>query len=135
MSNLFGNTLVCVVILCNRNMRTPLNYLLFNLAVTDTLIGLLSIPMIVFGFIPNETEETAALLLCKLIIHGALINACSTVSVFCLAAISFERYQAIVHPLTVGQYVTNRKTFVFIILTWILVAFATIPWFSWLKSD
>ena len=101
-------------------MRTPLNYLLFNLAVTDTMIGVLSIPMIVFGFIPNKSGGTAAMLLCKFIVHGTLIFSCGKVSVFSLAAVAFERYQAVVHPLTVRENITKRKTFVFIIIIWIL---------------
>ena len=53
--------------------ENTLNYLLFNLAVTDMMIGVFSIPMIVFGFIFNEAESTAAMLLCKFIAHGTLI--------------------------------------------------------------
>ena len=133
--NLFGNTLVCVVILRNRNMRTPLNYLLFNLAVTDTMIGVFSIPMIVFGFISNEAEGTAALLLCKFIVHGTLIHPCGTVSAFSLAAIAYERYQAVVHPLRVREHITKRKTFVFIVITWILAICVIIPWILGLDLD
>ena len=125
--NLFGNTLVCVVILRNRNMRTPLNYLLFNLAVTDTMIDVLSIPMIVFGFIPNKSGGTVVMLLCKFIVHGTLIFACGKVSVFSLAAVAFEQYQAVVHPLTVRENITKRKTFVFIIIIWILAISFNIP--------
>ena len=134
-SNLFGNTLVCVVILHNRKMRTPLNYLLFNLAVTDAIIGVFSIPMIVFGFIPNKAEGTAALLLCKFIVHGTVILLCSQVSAYSLAAIAFERYQAVIHPLKVKQNVTKRKTFLFITITWILAICITIPWFLGLDLD
>ena len=133
--NLFGNTLVCVVILRNGNMRTPLNYLLVNLAVADTMIGILSIPMIVFHFIPQEAESTVAMLLCKFIVHGTLLYLCGNVSVFSLAAIAFERYQAVVHPLTVREKITKRKTFLFITITWILVICSTIPWFFGLDLD
>ena len=126
--NLFGNTLVCVVILRNRNVRTPLNYLLFTLAVTDALIGFFSIPMSVFGFIPNETEGTAAMLLRKLLAKGNLIHPFSQVSTFSLAAIAFDRYQAVVHPLRVREKITRRKTFLFIIITWILAISTSIPW-------
>ena len=133
--NLFGNTLVCVVILQNRNMRTPLNYLLFNLAVSDTMIGVFSVPMIVFRFISNEAEGTAAVLLCKLIVHGTLTFPCGKVSAFSLAAVAFERYQAVVHPFRVREYITKRKTFVFITITWILAICVDIPWFFWLDLD
>ena len=134
-SNLFGNTLTCVVILRHREMKTPLNYLIFNLAVADTTTGLFSIPMIVFDFISNKTEGTLALLLCKFIVHGTLILAGGTVSAFSLAAIAFERYQAVVHPLTVSQNITKKKAFVFIIITWILTICAIILWILGLDLD
>ena len=116
-------------------MRTPLNYLLFNLAVTDTLTGLFSIPMIVFGFISYEAEGAAAMLLCKVIVHGSLPLAGGVVSALSLAAIAFERYQAVVHPLTVRENITKRKTFVFIIITWIIAVCTTIPWIFWLDLE
>ena len=134
-SNLFGNTLVCVVILRNRNMRTPLNYLLFNMAVADAMAGLFSIPMIVFGFISHETEGTAAMLLCKFIVYGTLIHPCGQASAFSLAAIAFERYQAVVHPLKVREKITKRKTSVFITISWILATCVNIPWFFGLDLD
>ena len=97
-------------------MRTPLNYLLLNLAVTDTMIGVLSLPMILFCFISHEAEDTAAMLLCKFVDHGTGSFTCGQVSVFSLAAIAFERYQAVVHPLTVKEKITVRKTFAFILI-------------------
>ena len=116
-------------------MRTPLNYLLFNLAVTDAMIGVFSIPLFVFGFSSIEAEGTAAMLLCKFIVHGTLIFVCGTVSAFSLAAIAFERYQAVVHPLTVRGNITKRKTFVFIFITWILAICVNIPWTIGLHVD
>ena len=134
--NLFGNTLVCVVILRNRNMRTPLNYLLFNLVVADTMIGVFSVPTIVFRpFVSYKAKGIAAVLLCKFIIHGTLIHPCGQVSALSLAAIAFERYQAVVHPLTVRKNITKRRTFVFVLISWILAICATIPWFLGLDLD
>ena len=134
--NLFGNTLVCVVILRNRNMRTPLNYLLFNLVVADTMIGVFSVATIVFGpFVSCKAKGIAAVLLCKFIIHGTLIHPCGQVLALSLAAIAFERYQAVAHLLTVRKNITKRRTFVFVLISWILAICATIPWFLGLDLD
>ena len=116
-------------------MKTPLNYLLFNMAVTDIMIGVFSIPMFVFNFISQEVESIAEVLLCKFIVHGTLIYLCGTVSVFSLGAIAFERYQAVVHPLTVKEIITKKKTLAFIAITWILVVCANLPWFFGLDLD
>ena len=133
--NLFGNTLVCVAILRNQNMRAPMNYLLFNLAVVDATIGVFSIPMIVLHFNSNEAEGTVVLLLCQFIVYENLIHTCSTISAYSLAAVSFERYQAVVHPLTVRENVTKRKTLVFIFIAWILAIGLKFPWFIGIDLD
>lgn len=39
-----GNTLVCCIVLENRRMRTVINLFIFNLAVSDLLVGIFCIP-------------------------------------------------------------------------------------------
>lgn len=38
--NAFGNSLVIFVVLLNKSMKTPINYLLVNLAVADLTVAL-----------------------------------------------------------------------------------------------
>ena len=40
--NLLGNSLVCFVVLKNKTMRTTMNFLLVNLAVSDMIVGVFS---------------------------------------------------------------------------------------------
>lgn len=40
--NLLGNSLVCLVVLKDKAMRTPMNFLLVNLAVADMIVGVFS---------------------------------------------------------------------------------------------
>ena len=40
--NLVGNSLVCLVVLKDKAMRTPMNFLLVNLAVSDMIVGVFS---------------------------------------------------------------------------------------------
>ena len=91
--------------------------------------------MIVFGFISHEAEGTAAMLFCKFFAYATLINTSGTVSALSLAAIAFERYQAVVHPLTVRRNITKRKTLQLIVISWILALCATMPWVPWLDLD
>lgn len=39
-----GNTLVCVVVLTNRDMRSVTNLFILNLAVSDLLVGVVCVP-------------------------------------------------------------------------------------------
>ncbi len=40
--NLLGNSLVCLVVLRDKTMRTTMNFLLVNLAVSDMIVGVFS---------------------------------------------------------------------------------------------
>ena len=39
---MIGNSLVCLVVLKDKAMRTPMNFLLVNLAVSDIIVGVFS---------------------------------------------------------------------------------------------
>lgn len=54
-----GNGLVCLVVLRNRNMRTITNIFIFNLAVSDLLVGVFCIPTtlidsLITGVVPGR---------------------------------------------------------------------------------
>ena len=101
-------------------MRTPLNYLLLNLAATDMLIGVCSLLSIMFSIIFHEAESyTAKFVLCKLLGQGTILGPCYYASSLNLAGIAYERYQAVVKPLTVKEKITKRKTVIFTVL-WVL---------------
>ena len=120
MLNLFGNLLVCFVIIRNQIMRTPLNYLLLNLAATDMLIGVCSLLSNMFSIVFHEAESyTAKFVLCKLLGQGTILGPCYYASSLNLAGIAYERYQAVVKPLTVKEKITKRKTVIFTVL-WVL---------------
>ena len=45
-TDLVGNTLVILIILNNRSMKTAMNYLLLNLAVADMMVGTFFAPKV-----------------------------------------------------------------------------------------
>ena len=125
--NLFGNILVCAVIIRNQFMKTPLNYLLFNLAVADMLTGVFAVPENVFSPTFQEIEGVAVDVLCKLFGHGNLNFPCNIVSALSLAAIAYERYQAVVYPLTAKDKITKRRSVVFIAVAWVVAIGVSVP--------
>ena len=46
-TNLIGNTLVVLTVVKTRSMRTPMNYLLVNLAIADMMVGVFIAPRLV----------------------------------------------------------------------------------------
>ena len=93
-----GNTLVCLVILLNRNLQTPINYLLLNLAVADIIAIAFTSPQYIFIHMFTHPKRLAGDFLCKFITGGNISWMGGVASVFSVVAISFDRYQAVTKP-------------------------------------
>uniref|UniRef100_A0A672IPD4 Neuropeptide FF receptor 1 n=1 Tax=Salarias fasciatus TaxID=181472 RepID=A0A672IPD4_SALFA len=90
-----GNILVCLIVLENRRMRTVTNLFIFNLAISDLLVGIFCIPTtLVDNLITGWPFSNTV---CKMsgFIQGVSVSA----SVFTLVAIAVERFRCIVYPL------------------------------------
>lgn len=96
--NLVGNSLVCVLILKNKAMKTSINWLLFHLAVVDLLVAVFFIPSCVVSHFIEHPDGMTGDILCKLITGGNLGLAAVSTSSFLLVAVAFERYYATIHP-------------------------------------
>ncbi|XP_038599325.1 neuropeptide FF receptor 1 [Tachyglossus aculeatus] len=116
-----GNTLVCFVVLKNRQMRTVTNVFILNLAVSDLLVGIFCMPTtLVDNLITGWPFDNVT---CKLsgLVQGMSVSA----SVFTLVAIAVERFRCIVHPFR--QKLTPRKALVTIAVIWALALVIMCP--------
>ena len=57
--NLAGNSLVCLVVLKDKTMRTTMNFLLVNLAVSDMIVGVFSTFRLVGLKVPQVMPRTS----------------------------------------------------------------------------
>ncbi|XP_033150359.1 cholecystokinin receptor type A [Drosophila busckii] len=110
-----GNLLVLLTLVQNRRMRTITNVFLLNLAISDTLLGVLCMPVTLVGtllrhFIFGE-------FLCKLIQFAQASSV--AVSSWTLVAISCERYYAICHPLRSRTWQTINHANKIIAFIWL----------------
>ncbi|KAG7318139.1 hypothetical protein KOW79_017894 [Hemibagrus wyckioides] len=89
-----GNGLVCLIVLENRRMRTVTNLFIFNLAVSDLLVGVFCIPTTLVDNL--ITGWPFSNMVCKLsgLVQGMSVAA----SVFTLVAIAVDRFRCIVYP-------------------------------------
>lgn len=71
--NLVSNSLVFVVVFKHRQMRTLMNYLLVNLAVSDIMVAVFIAPQYVLRHFYTHPEGTAGDVLCKLVTGGNFI--------------------------------------------------------------
>lgn len=127
--NLVGNTLVILVVLRNRSMKTPTNYLLINLASADIVVAI----FIGIQFIATPTfthpQGTVGSALCKIITGGTPGWVGAVASVFSLVAIAIERYWAVLHPHSQKIKLTKTKIIILAMLSWIVSIIWATPGF------
>lgn len=97
-----GNALVITVFHRERRLRKRTNYYIVSLAMADFLVGLLGIPFAILASIGLPTNLYGCLLTLS-----TLVVLC-TISIFCLVAVSIDRYWAILYPLAYSRNVRTK---------------------------
>ncbi|XP_077156543.1 cholecystokinin receptor type A [Paroedura picta] len=114
--SILGNTLVIIVLIRNKRMRTVTNIFLLSLAVSDLMLSFFCMP---FTLIPNLLKDFIfGSTICK--ITSYFMGVSVSVSTFNLVAISLERYSAICKPLQSRVWQTKSHALKVIAITWCL---------------
>lgn len=100
----FGNGLVLISIVRSVRLRTVTNTYLLNIAIADFLL-LLSIPFLIITIFANGW--IFGNILCKMYFNFIHIN--QYVGSLLLAALSFDRYLAVCHPVRAIQFRTRTN--------------------------
>ncbi|XP_063745836.1 opsin 4xa [Eleginops maclovinus] len=123
-----GNALVMYAFFCNKKLRTPPNFFIMNLAVSDFLMAITQSPIFFVnslykGWIFGETG-------CKIYAFcGALFGITSMIN---LLAISLDRYIVITKPLQAIRWTSKRRTCLIIALVWLYsLAWSLAPLLGW----
>lgn len=119
-----GNLLVCLVILKHRNMRTPTNYYLFSLAISDLLVLLFGMPFEVYEMWSNY-PFLFGLVGCYF--KTALFETVCIASILNVTTVSAERYVAILHPFQAKMKSTRRRALRIIIALWLFSVLFSLP--------
>ena len=127
--NMVGNSLVISVVLLNKSMKTPINYLLVNLAISDLTVAVFSSIQFIIGPAVKHPDGPKGTMLCKFLTGGNPGWIGAVASVFSLVAVAFERYCAVLHPYSQRFKLNKTKTTVLIILCWALSVIFAIPGF------
>lgn len=98
----FGNGLVIIVFRKERKLRRRTNYYIVSLATADLLVGLFAIPFAILASIGLPTNLHACLFTVSV-----LVVLC-TISIFCLVAVSIDRYWAILYPMGYSRTVRTK---------------------------
>ena len=128
-TDVIGNTLVVLVIIKDHSMRTPINYLLLNLAIADLMVGIFCLPSTVLHQFFSHPSGKTGEVLCKLLTGMTMAWMSEMAASFSLMFIAVERYYAVLHPLQFLGKLTIRKTKIFMLVSWGLSALLSIPEF------
>lgn len=107
---LFGNGLVIISFSKKKFLRTHTNYFIVSLAATDLFVGIISIPWwIIVMFVSHEKESWFGYLHDIWVIFDILGG---VGSILHLVALSWDRFCAIVWPLSHRIYTSKRYLFI-----------------------
>lgn len=123
-----GNFLVCLAVLKDpfHELRTPFNYLLFSLAAADLIVGIVMDPIsAAFHF----GEGLKLDLLDIRVLHILYFIVC-TASILTLAALSVDRYYAVMTPLRYKTKLTPRRAFLASFVIWVVALSASMAYFK-----
>lgn len=118
----FGNVLVCFVVLRNKAMQTVTNIFITNLALSDILLCILAVPFTpIYTFMGRWAFGRT---LCHLVPYA---QGCSIyISTLTLTSIAIDRYFVIIYPFHPRMKLT---TCIFIIVSiWVISLLATLPY-------
>lgn len=124
------NSLVCVTIAKNRNLKTNFGFLIFNLSISDLLLSLFVKPMLVSLVIPKIGENCSSSASFLHYTTLALAFTFSASSMATLFLVTLDRYLCVVFPLEYSIIVTRKRTKFVIGVTWLgacvclIIAFA-----------
>ncbi|XP_027401697.1 neuromedin-U receptor 2 isoform X1 [Bos indicus x Bos taurus] len=119
-----GNLLVCLVILRHQTMKTPTNYYLFSLAVSDLLVLLLGMPLEVYEMWRNYPFLFGPV---GCYFKTALFETVCFASILSVTTVSVERYVAVLHPFRAKLKSTRGRALRILGIVWGLSVLFSLP--------
>lgn len=123
-----GNTLILLAIYIDKTLQTITNVFIVNLACADLLLTIIGMPFtlvssITYRWIFSDTW-------CK--VNGMANSLFCVASILTLAAVSIDRYLAILYPFKYATWMTNKVAACMIVYIWChALLIACLPLTSW----
>ena len=125
-----GNSLVLLAVLIdpNRNLRSPFNWFVANLALADVLVGMVAAPLSAVFHI-SEGLKTSLHLKIENFLYFSYFIAC-TASLLSLIILAVDRYVAITFPLLYVVKVNSIKAFATLACAWVTSFILSLVYFK-----
>ena len=114
-----GNVLVLVSFFVDRQIRHPTNYFIFSLAVSDFLIGFVSMPFLTLAIYKNKWVLGS--FLCD--IWLSLDYTICLASIYTVLLITVDRFCSVKIPAKYRNWRTEKRIISLVLLTWLIPAF------------
>ena len=116
-----GNVMIITAVVIDplKKLRTPFNYFVVNLAVADLIIGIVCMPAAIYFHIREFLRKKAGFILMRNI-SGMTLLISLIASLFCLIALSVDRYIAIKFAMKYRSNLTYRKCWIGSFVIWVL---------------
>ena len=122
-----GNLLVCAAIFCDRRVRSPTNWFIVSLAVSDLFYACLSLPFRIKELVDNQDSSIHA---CRMWIWADMV--CASASIANLAVISIDRRLKITRPFSYHDRMTQTRALFAIAGVWIYaILLASLSLVTW----
>ncbi|XP_076843810.1 G-protein coupled receptor 83 isoform X2 [Brachyhypopomus gauderio] len=119
--SLFGNVVVCHVVVKKKRMHSVTSLFIMNLAIADILITLLNTPFTLVRFVYSTWVFGKAM--CHV---SRFAQYCSVhVSVFTLVAIAIDRHQVVMHPMK--RRMSCLQGVVWVAVIWVMATCFSLP--------
>ena len=115
-----GNILIILAVVLdpNKNLRTPFNWLVVNLATADLIVGMMTNPISVYVHMKEGLNVKITPADVKAI-HMSYFISC-TASVLSLSSLAVERYLAVRKPNTYRSNVTKKRILLTVAGVWLI---------------
>lgn len=114
---IIGNILVCFSVYYFPRLRRPTNYLIVSLAISDLLVGSLSLPFRIAQTVNGEKfPDSLGPAGCQYWIWIDML--CCGASILNLVSISVDRLLAVKWPLTYHENMTSKRALLVIVCVW-----------------
>ncbi|XP_052858524.1 allatostatin-A receptor isoform X1 [Drosophila gunungcola] len=119
----FGNLLVILVVVFNKNMRSTTNLMIVNLAAADLMFVILCIPFTATDYMVYYWPFGR--FWCRSVQYLIVVTAFA--SIYTLVLMSIDRFLAVVHPIRSRMMRTENITLIAIVTLWIVVLVVSVP--------